>query len=538
MLVEIVLGLLVVLGFLYYQLTKNKNYWHARNIPNTGFKFFVGDDGLFLTQKESVHEWALRLYKEFEGVGYLGAWTLFGSPYVFIRNDFDMIRNIWIKDFDHFAIADSSQGLNASTWPATRHEKLLIKNIQGRTGDDWKDLRSTFSPIFTSGKLRIMTPLLQAINKKMNKYVSTLAEEGTMFEAKEFAGKFSIDGLASCAFGVEAGSFDGENSEFLYHGKNVFATENFTGTTLLVQIFTPNIVKKAAAKLGFPEAFASFFGNKHGKFLMEVLEEVFKQRKASKLKRNDLIDLIIEAIEGDLDDNDDTDIHCSEQFEKDAKLVGYERKKKITYDDAISTALFMLSAGYDTTGTTMSFILYQLAMNQDAQEALCDEIRDAGEDVDKLSYETIQGLPYLDAVIHETLRMHPVAGILERVCSKEYKVPGHDLVIPKGGIVRLNNVGICYDPEIFPDPKRFNPERFLKENRGDRNPYSFMGFSLGPRNCLAMRFAMFEMKMCISHLVANFRFLPCEKTIKDLEYDPKNFLGGTKGGLWIQCEHR
>lgn len=271
---------------------------------------------------------------------------------------------------------------------------------------------------------------------------------------------------------------------------------------------------------------------------MEVLEEVFKQRKASKVKRNDLIDLMIEAIEGDLDSNEETDIHSSEQFEKDAKLVGYERKKKITYDDAISTALFMLSAGYDTTGTTMSFILYQLAMNQDAQEALCDEIRDAGEDVDKLSYETIQGLPYLDAVIHETLRMHPVAGILERVCSKEYKVPGHDLVIPKGGIVRLNNVGICYDPEIFPEPKRFNPERFLKENRGDRNPYSFMGFSLGPRNCLAMRFAMFEMKMCISHLVANFRFLPCEKTIKDLEYDPKNFLGGIKGGLWIQCEHR
>ena len=94
MLVEIVLGLLAVLGFLYYQLTKNKNYWQARNIPNTGFKFFVGDDGFFLTQKESVHEWGLRLYKEFEGVGYLGAWAMFGSPYIFIRNDFDMIRNI------------------------------------------------------------------------------------------------------------------------------------------------------------------------------------------------------------------------------------------------------------------------------------------------------------------------------------------------------------------------------------------------------------------------------------------------------------
>jgi cytochrome P450 family 6 len=197
----------------------------------------------------------------------------------------------------------------------------------------------------------------------------------------------------------------------------------------------------------------------------------------------------------------------------------------------------MLVAGNDTTGTTMSWLLYELALNQDCQDTLYEEIESAKTSIG-LTYDTIQSLPYLEAVIHETLRRHPVVPTLERPCIKDYKVPGHDLVIPKGGIVRLNNIGICYDPEIFPEPKRFNPERFLKENRGDRNPYSFMGFSLGPRNCLAMRFAMFEMKMCISHLVANFRFLPCEKTIKDLEYDPTNFLGGTKGGLWIQCEHR
>ena len=108
----------------------------------------------------------------------------------------------------------------------------------------------------------------------MNHYVTKLADAGTMFEAKEFAGKFSIDGLASCAFGVDAGSFEGENSEFLYHGKNVFATENFKPMTLLVMIFLPNIVKKAAAKLGLVDAFSSFQGNKHAKFLMEDLDKM------------------------------------------------------------------------------------------------------------------------------------------------------------------------------------------------------------------------------------------------------------------------
>ena len=147
-------------------------------------------------------------------------------------------------------------------------------------------------------------------------------------------------------------------------------------------------------------------------------------------------------------------------------------------------------------------------------------------------------MPYLDAVIHETMRKHPIAFYLERLCTKDYKLPGHDLIVPKGGIVRFNNIGISYDPQIFPNPKEFNPERFLRENRGNRSPYSFLGFSIGPRNCLAMRFAMFEMKVCISNLVSNFRFFPCENTTKDVEWDPQQILGGAKGGLWIKCERR
>ena len=141
-------------------------------------------------------------------------------------------------------------------------------------------------------------------------------------------------------------------------------------------------------------------------------------------------------------------------------------------------------------------------------------------------------------MIHESLRKHPIVSWLERVCTKEYKLPGYDLTIPKGGLVRANNVGICFDPEIFPNPMEFDPEKFSRANRSHINPYSFLAFSIGPRNCLAMRFAMFEMKVCISNLVSNFKFLPCEKTTKDVEWDPKSFLGGAKGGLWIKCEER
>ena len=537
MLIEILSGVLLLLGIIYYTFSKNKSYWYDRNVPNTGFKFFFGDDKFFFTQKEAMHNWALRVYKEFDDVSFFGGWTMMGRPFLMIRNDFDLIKSIWIKDFDHFAMADSTVETSVSVWPATRLERIAIHNVQTATGDKWKDIRSAFSPIFTSGKLRNMTHLLQAINKKMNVYVSKLADSTTVFECKELAGKYSIDGIASCAFGVDSGSFDEDESEFLYHGKKVFSLDNLI-FEFLVCIFTPTFLKKLTAKLGFTNLFRHPVANPHSKFLMEVVEQSFKQRKAAQFKRNDLIDMMIEAIDGTLDDDEEKLLHSKDQPTGGSGIEGNRSKKTLSYDDAISTALLMLSAGYETTGNTMAYILYELAMNQECQEVLYGEIMDSVDDVDDLTYETIQSLPYLDAVIHETMRKHPIVALLERVCTKEYKLPGHDIIIPKGGLVRTNNVGICYDPEIFPSPNEFRPERFLKENRGDRNPYTFMGFSLGPRNCLAMRFAMFEMKMCISSLVSNFRFLPCERTVKEVEWDPKSFIGAAKGGLWITCEKR
>ena len=211
--------------------------------------------------------------------------------------------------------------------------------------------------------------------------------------------------------------------------------------------------------------------------------------------------------------------------------------KNIDYDDIISTATILLMAGYDTTGTTMSYILYELALNQDCQETLFEEIS-ASKNSNNLEYDTLQSMPYLDAVIHETLRKHPVVATIERVCSKDYKLPNTNLVLKKGDLIRLNNIGISSDPDVFPNPEQWNPDNFSKENRAKRSPYSFMGFSLGPRNCLAMRFAMFEMKVAVSHFVSNFKILPCDKTSRNVKVDPNSVLGSAKGGLWVKLEKR
>ena len=309
---------------------------------------------------------------------------------------------------------------------------------------------------------------------------------------------------------------------------------------MFLSTLSPNLIRKLAVSVGLEEPFTFPFANDHSKFLMHVIDQSFKLRKGSSSKRNDLLDLMIEAVEGHLENTEEHDLHASDQFEKDAKLIGHVKKKNLSYDDVVSTAMLLLSAGYETTGTALSWILYDLAMNPNCQDTLYDEIRDAGNDASKLSYETLQTLPYLDAVIHESLRRHTPISWLERVCTKDYKVPASNIIIRKGDIVRASNAGVCLDPNIFPNPLDYNPENFLKEYSSNRNPYSFLNFSLGPRNCIGMRFSMFEMKVCISSLVSKFDFFPCEKTTKyeNLDYDPTDVFGRPKHGLWIKCEIR
>merc|ERR1712079_452597 len=228
-------------------------------------------------------------------------------------NDFELIRSIFIKDFDHFAIVSSELKMAKGIWPASRNEKLMLNSIQSAHGDEWKDIRSTFSPVFSSGKLRQMTPFLQATSKKMHTHVSKFAESGEEFETKTLMGKFSLDGLATCAFGVEAGSFDDEEGEFLLHAKNVFKLEKSLILKMILSMTCPTIVKKAAASLGWEKIFSWPFANEHSKFLMHVVETSFQQRKGSGTKRNDLLDLMIDAVKGNINDVGEQDLHADDQ---------------------------------------------------------------------------------------------------------------------------------------------------------------------------------------------------------------------------------
>jgi cytochrome P450 len=120
-------------------------------------------------------------------------------------------------------------------------------------------------------------------------------------------------------------------------------------------------------------------------------------------------------------------------------------------------------------------------------------------------------LEYLDAVISETLRIFPPATALERSASEDIVLGSEQIKVNKGDIIHVPVYALHRDPENFPEPESFKPERFLAENRS-HHPYSYLPFGAGPRNCVARRLALMEAKLALLYSVYNFKFSATQKT--------------------------
>ena len=128
----------------------------------------------------------------------------------------------------------------------------------------------------------------------------------------------------------------------------------------------------------------------------------------------------------------------------------------------------------------------------------------------EVSYEAVNEMKYLDMVIEESLRLFPPVTRIDRVCNQNYEF--ENIKVIKGQLWMASVIALHYDEELYPNPEKFDPERFREQNKQSRENETYLPFGAGPRSCLGMRFSLLEIKILISSLLKQFKFVKCDET--------------------------
>ncbi len=170
--------------------------------------------------------------------------------------------------------------------------------------------------------------------------------------------------------------------------------------------------------------------------------------------------------------------------------------------DVFDQLLTLVAAGHESSMITIAWAFYWLHRNPDVLERLLAEIDALDGDPEP---EALARLPYLEAVVQETLRLYPIVAIATRLLVQPFELKGHQL--PAGVIVGASAATVHYREDLYPEPERFQPERFLGKTFG---PAEYFPFGGGARRCLGAAFAMYEIKIVLATLLRTIRVRPVD----------------------------
>ncbi|XP_052803394.1 cytochrome P450 3A24-like [Mya arenaria] len=443
-----------------------QSYFKRMGIRQRKTMFFLGD--IIEIAKKGLGYLDIDDYKTYGKV--FGTYA--GNRPTLVISDPEIIKQITVKQFDKFT--NRSQLLNLPEfWKSA---------VSVADGDTWRNMRHTLSPTFTSGKMRHMGPYLQKCLDVFHEILDKKSQENPEgFDIDPVVRGYTIDVTCSTGFGTEVSAQTDPNNPFNRHAKVALTFKPATSPMFLMYVFFPDVVG------AFPKLFPMDFVPKDSlDFFIDASKSFIDERKKGHSKYKDLLQLMVNAHQDDEDD----------------KTPNENRTQGLTDTEVIANSIMFMLAGFDTTASSIAWVLYDLALNPDVQEKLIEAIdEEIGEN--KLSYDNVFNMRYMDMVMSETLRIHPPAQRLNREASEDIEIKG--LKIQKGMDCTYCPTILHFVEEYWDEPNKFNPERFSPENKDRINEYAYMPFGLGPRNCIGMRLAQLEVKMTIISLLQKYR---------------------------------
>nr|CAD7449081.1 unnamed protein product [Timema bartmani] len=153
----------------------------------------------------------------------------------------------------------------------------------------------------------------------------------------------------------------------------------------------------------------------------------------------------------------------------------------------------------------------------------------------ELTYDAVQNMTYLGMVVDETLRKYPVVGFLTRECTDDYPVLDSNWVLKRGTSVIIPVYSLHPYPKYFPEPERFDPERFTEQNKKSRPHYCYLPFGEGPG---LYRFGLLQTKVGLASLISKYEFKLSEKSELPIRFKPSAGVLSSISGIHLSISHR
>ncbi|GBP34294.1 Cytochrome P450 6B2 [Eumeta japonica] len=483
--------------FLYYYTTKNHDYWKKKGVKHDKPIPLFGNNFRQFFQMASMTQMATEMYWKYPNERFVGFYRA-TRPELVIR-DPELVKAILVTDFAHFY----PRGLN----PHKTVIEPLLKNLFFADGDLWRLLRQRLTPAFTSGKLKAMFPMIVERAEKLQEIALETASTGKTINIRELMARYTTDFIGACGFGIEADSLNDENSTFRKLGKRIFHISTKQALTNLLKFCYPEIFKHL-----------EYFPPEMKESVLHLMKTVMEQRNYKPSGRNDFIDLLLELKEkGKI---------VGESIERN-NPDGSPRQVDLELDDMLmaSQVFVFFGAGFETSSSSTSFTLHQLAFHPEEQKKVQQNIDEVLKKYDnKLCYDAVKEMQYLEMAFYESMRMFPSLGFLIRTCAKKYKIPDSNVTIDEDVSVFIPVQAMHTDEKYFEEPHKFKPERFHPNAAKNIKKHVYLPFGEGPRACIGERLGLMQSMAGMAALLHKFSVEPAEESLKNPIVDPNATL--------------
>ncbi|KAK0229096.1 cytochrome P450 [Armillaria nabsnona] len=404
-------------------------------------------------------------------------------------------------DVDHFAAAFVGPGV--ATAADTAHQRQ----------------RKIMNPAFSASQLRQALPLFQSFTSKLInklKHEIQVDDAGRVVDVITWTSKVALDIIGITAFRYHFNALDDGASELREALHNVFI-ESHASLSCLELLYI------SLWRIGIP------------KLALKMLDLMLTRSQVRPLRfkncsyriASEILQKQLEVVENGMDTTDKDIVNLLA-----LSYLAEDTDKRMSVDEIYSQLATFTVGGHDTTATTVAWILYELSLYPCMQNQLREEISQRRERCrGDLAADDYDSLPLLNAVIKETLRLHPFVSTLIRVASQDSVMPLSepitisdgsviwDIPVLKGQTLVLSLYAYNRLPSVWGDDAgKWNPKRFLHPTgikETNLGMYAnLMTFDAGVRSCIGWKYAVMEMQVLVAELLSTFEFSPSEEGLE------------------------